>query len=769
MSNSAIKKEIFNLFIRTGISKIKASGLSNSLHIITNSFDLKQPQQMEAAWQKVIADFIKPEMDYKIQKSAHEFIFKDWNVAENGLPPVVIPTQKQIEETTISQEIKRLGLKDEQQYYDYSISDGRKFWLENFKAVGLESGIKNNFVLTEQTVVDASDPRDCKWLKGAKLNIADIILHNAKQNPNDVALIYKKENRNEVEKYTYKQIDEMSSQFANALVEKGCKAGDYIGLYTNETNPETLAAYLGIMKMGGTVVNILASLQPKALEMVNKQIPGGLKCIVAQDYGDKVKDSQKYGQEFLKLYQNLQASNLNIPAIVIEDDDLPKLQKSAGDISFKDFTKDKNKNFESVARDADDDVMILFSSGSKGSPKGIVWKVEAFLKTAIDARLMHDVKHKSIFSWVTKPGWMMFSHLVAGGLMNKATIAAYEGDVGKRKFGEFLNDVGVQVVGIVPDIVDAWRKTGAMAGLAFDNVKRWCSTSKAMNPETCFFMLSLNKFKAGFNNYIGGSELFGGFMGCSAIKKIALSAYNMIAYGTKIRLVPDAENPNEMDEIKIVASNQGGYVTPPCSRKLINEENYGKTHLQTYYPNAEVSEGTFDREHGDVVRFLGNNRISGVIKDVKGFLVRTVGRDIINKGGVKVGNAELEGYIDNGAEELGYKDLIKELAVVGVMPPAKYNKEDDDTVVYVVLNQDKVKNFEAARATLQKKFSDAIKEYNPKVSKIEDVIFLDALPRDGKVKYGLLKQQYLENYDDNISSRPDPNNAVELKKLAASL
>ncbi|MCM8830521.1 MAG: AMP-binding protein, partial [Candidatus Omnitrophica bacterium] len=54
---------------------------------------------------------------------------------------------------------------------------------------------------------------------------------------------------------TYEQLECLSNQIANFLVDKGIKKGDRVGLYCINS-PYFIAAYFGIVKTGATVVPI---------------------------------------------------------------------------------------------------------------------------------------------------------------------------------------------------------------------------------------------------------------------------------------------------------------------------------------------------------------------------------------------------------------------------------------------------------------------------------------------------------------------------------
>lgn len=79
------------------------------------------------------------------------------------------------------------------------------------------------------------------------LNLALILRESAKKNPDHTAVIF------ESFKFSYGQLDALSSQVASSLKAAGLRQGDRVGLMVPNV-PQFPMAYFGILKAGGVVV-----------------------------------------------------------------------------------------------------------------------------------------------------------------------------------------------------------------------------------------------------------------------------------------------------------------------------------------------------------------------------------------------------------------------------------------------------------------------------------------------------------------------------------
>ena len=138
-----------------------------------------------------------------------------------------------------------------------------------------------------------------------------------------------------------------------------------------------------------------------------------------------------------------------------------------GDLAWRDFLSERS-DFRPVPCDPSDATTVLFSSGTCGAPKAIPWDQTTPIKAAVDAHLHHDIHPGDVLCWPTNMGWMMGPWLVYAGCVDEQ---GYHGPVRRRapttrKFGKFVQDAKVTMLGLVPSLVSAWREAAALPGRA---------------------------------------------------------------------------------------------------------------------------------------------------------------------------------------------------------------------------------------------------------------------------------------------------------------
>ncbi|HUR68336.1 MAG TPA: AMP-binding protein [Candidatus Thermoplasmatota archaeon] len=598
-------------------------------------------------------------------------------------PPCHLPTKAQIDAANVTALAQELGLADHAALHSWSARERDAFWDRVVRALHIP-------FRTPPTAVREGSAEDPRWLPGATMNIVDACFQAPAER---IAIVLGREGEKGLRRVTYGELESLVDRVAHGFEKAGLHPGDAVSLYMPMT-VECVAAYLGILRGGGVVVGIADSFAPPEIATRNRL--GAAKRIVTTAAFARAGKT-------IDLYAKVREA-ASPPAIVVGGAGVALRE---GDLGWDAFLG-ADRPFESVPADPYVVTNILFSSGTTGDPKAIPWTHLTPLKAAMDARYHQDVHEEDVLAWPTSVGWMMGPWLIYAGLMNRATIALFEGGPGGAEFPRFVREARVSVLGLVPALVRAWRAADLVTD-EFRGVRVFSSTGEASNVEDYFWLSSTAEHRAPIVEYCGGTEIGGGHLTGTVVQPQGPATFSTPALGLDVTILDEhgrEVEENAMGEIFLVPPSIG------LSQRLLNAD-----HHKVYFsdvPRAGL------RRHGDEVERL------------PGGYFRAHGRadDTMNLGGIKVSSLELERAMD------AHPDVYQS-AAVAIVPPAG---GADRLVVFLVLRT-------GARPEpkgLQRELQDIVKrELNP-LYRIHDVVLVDALPRTASNK--IMRRELRKRY-----------------------
>jgi acetyl-CoA synthetase len=643
-------------------------------------------------WQKISREILTKDHPFQLHKFIFQTVFHDWDV-KKGPPPAWLPRDDYIQRTNIAKLMKTVKITSYKELHKWSVRNRSEFW--DLMVRMLDIRFKKDFIKILDLSHGAEFPQ---WFVDAKLNITDSCF-NA---PADAkAIIFQTEN-GALSNITYKELNSMINRVSNALVNIGFNQGDAIAIDMPMT-VESVAIYLGIIRASCVVVSIADSFAPDEIKI--RLHLANTKAIFTQDY------LQHNGKQ-LPLYKKVTAAGAP-KAIVLpckgQFHNHPQLsiKLRAGDLSWEQFLSDNDK-FNSISRNPSDYMNILFSSGTTGEPKAVPWTHTTPVKCATDGHLHHNIQPGDVVAWPTNLGWMMGPWLIYASLINKATIALYYGSPKGRAFGQFVQDAGVTMLGVVPSLVKIWKNTDCMKGLNWQSIKTFSSTGECSNPEYMLFLMFLAGYKP-IIEYCGGTELGGGYITQTVVQPAAPAKCSTPALGLDFILLDEDGHHSNKGEVFLVPPSIG------LSTELLNMD-----HHKVYFEGTPKISDLSLRRHGDQIERLegGYYRIHGRVDDT------------MNLGGIKVSSAEIE-------QTLSSVSGIQETAAVAVFPP---DGGPCKLVIYAVLCPGTPIDKEVLVNSMQK----VIKEHLNPIFKISDVVIVDSLPRtaSNKVMRRMLREKY---------------------------
>ena len=166
----------------------------------------------------------------------------------------------------------------------------------------------------------------------------------------------------ENESYTYKMLDGISSNLGGSLMELGINKGDRVAIF-GPNCPEYLFAYFGIFKAGATVIPISSMLKGREIEYIITDCNPRMLLVHSSLLGVILPVKKRLFQCIEKF-------------VVIGG---TEAEYGDGFIRFKDLITEGVQGTAGPDVGGDDMAMILYTSGTTGSPKGCILSHESLV------------------------------------------------------------------------------------------------------------------------------------------------------------------------------------------------------------------------------------------------------------------------------------------------------------------------------------------------------------------------------------------------------
>ena len=323
-----------------------------------------------------------------------------------------------------------------------------------------------------------------RWFLGAKTNITVNALdrHALSDHCNRVAFIWLGEDGTE-RLVTYAQLYKMVCRFANGLKSIGVKRSDRVVIYMPLTI-EGVVSMLACARIGAIHSVVYAGLGHGAL--ATRIRDAAAKVVIAGDVGyrrGKVVPLKSIVQEAI-------ASLDFVEKLVI----FSRRQPSAEAASSREVDFQALMAFPAVCpaeeMDAEDPLFILYTSGTTGTPKGVVHVHGGYMVgTTYHVQNFFDVGPRDVFWCTSDIGWVVgHSYIVYAPLCAGVTTLFREGAIDFPKpdiAWEIVERYGVTTMFTAPTAVRMFKKLGDHHPAAHDitSLRVLACAGEPLNPE----------------------------------------------------------------------------------------------------------------------------------------------------------------------------------------------------------------------------------------------------------------------------------------------
>ncbi len=703
----------------------------------------------------------------------------DANLLEDQ-PIAWTPTPGVIERAQLTKFMKQVGVSTWDELYEFSIRDVERFTEEVLKFLDIKfdppyenlldtsNGVEMPKWFRSEPPASAGGRKDgdgsTNWPPAhaggsdtAGLNITTMCLDrwDDVENRGRDAIVWRPEDPNEEgEDWSYGELIRDVQLWAAGLLHIGIKKGDALGLHLPMI-PETIISLLAINRIGAIAVPVFSGYGVEAvvsrLQAVNAV---GLFAATGFPRRGKMVDSLSVSVEAARLCPSLKHLFVveNYGRLADREIDLPGITVT----TFLDIEPEPTSAEETVPGNAEptsaeDPLIILYTSGTTGKPKGIAHTHASFpIKAAQDMAFGTDVGKGTRICWYTDIGWMMGPWLIYGALINGATICIYDGAPDyptPDRMWEFCAKHKVEVLGISPTLVRSLATHGDELPKKHDlsSLRIFASTGEPWNPAPWWWLFKeVGNSKLPIINYSGGTEIAGGILMGNPLLPIKPCSFPAPCPGMDVDILDEQGNPVGAGKVGELVIKQPWI---GMARGFWQEK---ERYLDTYWRRFKDI-----WVHGDFA-----------MRDKDGhWFILGRSDDTLKVAGKRVGPAEVESL-------LVAHPLVTEAAVIGVPDEVKGTA----MVAFVVTSEEgRVASANDSDSSLITRHSSLETELKALVAKDmgkplapSKIHFVSALPktRNAKVMRRVIRAAYLGEDPGDLSALEDTSTVVNIRALS---
>ncbi|MGI8639041.1 MAG: AMP-binding protein [Pyrinomonadaceae bacterium] len=709
------------------------------------------------------------------------------------------PTAEVIERAQLTKFMQQVGAKTFDEVLNKSIESPEAFTAEVLKFLGIKFNPPYEKLLDTSGGIEWS-----KWCVGGGLNITEMCVDRwqTDEMKDQPAIIWEGE-EGESETLSYAQLIEQINFCAKSLRADGYGKGDAIGIHLPMVT-ETIVALLAINRIGAIAVPVFSGYgieaiagrmnavgakalftcdgfirRGKRIEVQKVAFDAALKCqtikkvFVVSSLTKSFYIREKRKRE--QLIQELLAKGHNVTS-----SDSPSSSSGVGVHSVKTYAlppyefevelwhpllergkslSDLSSNLEKTL--AEDPLIILYTSGTTGKPKGIAHTHCGFpIKAAQDMAFGTDVGKGTRISWVTDIGWMMGPWLIYGALINGATMVLYDGAPDypePDRMWKFCAKHKVEILGISPTLVRALATKGDDLPKKHDlsNLRAFASTGEPWNPAPWWWLFEkVGASKLPIINYSGGTEISGGILMGNPLLPIKPCSFPAPCLGIDAAILDDKGEAVERGKVGELA------IRKPWIGMARGFWQEPERYLETYWSRFEHI-----WVHGD-----------WTMQDADGhFYILGRSDDTLKVAGKRVGPAEIESLLVahplvTEAAVIGVPDELKGTAMVafcvlnwsaGILPAMSAQREND-------VDDSETKEIADNLSALQLELKQFVAKDMGKPLAPSRIHFVSALPktRNAKVMRRVIRSAYLGEDAGDLSALENPSAVDEIKNVA---
>jgi acetyl-CoA synthetase len=445
------------------------------------------------------------------------------------------PSDPYLTGTRLAATMSRVSVRSVSAFCDLSVADPERFWAATLDDLGYEW-------LTPYAKLrdEPAHPSRTRWFIGGLTNVAHNAISRwaASARAGQPAIVEVTE-AGTSKIVTYRELDRYAAAVARGLTGLGVGPGDRVAIVLPFTT-EAAASLLAVAALGAVAVPLFsgygADAMAQRLHDANPRV-----AIV----GESITRRGRAIPLRATLSPALDAIP-NLQVVLVSDGERLGSPPSTRDIPWQALAgTERGEALPVVAVDPNEPVLIAYSSGTTGQPKGIVHSHAGLpLKAAQEMAQVMDIGPGSRVLRVTDMGWVGGSYTILSGLTTGATLVMYSGaptwpDAGR--LWEVVAEHGVTHLGISPTLARMMQAAAAVPTAdQITSLRMTTSVGEAWDASSySWYARSVGANQLPIVNHSGGTEV-GNLLCAMPALPISFGRFNSTVPGVDVAVYDES-------------------------------------------------------------------------------------------------------------------------------------------------------------------------------------------------------------------------------------
>jgi acetyl-CoA synthetase len=451
------------------------------------------------------------------------------------------PTAEYIENANVGRLLRDLGVETIEELRAASVADIADFWERVVKDLSIP------FAAPYDQVMDASGGIEwTKWFTGGQINMTAVCVDRWADDPamaNREAIVCQRES-GDIERLTFAELQSEIDALALGLRSLGVGKGDYVGVFMPMTPRAAIASY-AVAKIGAIYLPIFSGFAASAVAA--RLNDAGAKVLITADGSarrGKAAAIKPVADEVAGLVPTLER------LVVSREEGNDVAFDPERDIEYEDLVAPfRGRSIAAAATGSEDPVMIGYTSGTTGKPKGAVHVHGGFtVKMISEVAYQLDVHAGEKFMWVTDMGWIMGPVNMLGAHGLGATMVMMEGAPDwpdPSRLWKFVESEGINVLGISPTLIRALKSAGDEHARGHDlsALRILGSTGEPWNEDPYRWLMDITGGRVPVVNISGGTEVGACFLTPFVVEPIKVCSLGGASLGMDVDVFDPDGNP----------------------------------------------------------------------------------------------------------------------------------------------------------------------------------------------------------------------------------